>query len=458
MPSTLVGDAAPDALRALVADDERNIRKTLGLCLESFGCRAVLASNAREALEALERHAIDLAFVDLRFGEANGLDVLGQLLATRPRLPIVIVTAYASVDSAVEAMRRGAVDYLPKPFTPAQIQLVVDRQRAQLALTRQVASLEAQLKAEVPEAGLTTASPAQRAVLDIVTRAATSDAPILLRGENGTGKGVLARTIHAQSRRREHPFATVSCPTLTEELLTSELFGHARGAFTGAVRDQPGRVESAERGTLFLDEIGEIPPSLQAKLLRFVQERNFERVGESRTRHADVRLIAATNRDLDADVAAGRFREDLLYRLNVVEIRVPALRERPEDLLPMARRFLAFFAAAAGRKVPVLAPDAELALTSHSWPGNLRELRNAMERIIILWPGERVPAEALPGRIAGRSHAAAAVIGADLTLEMLEREHIARMVGRTATREEAARILGVDPSTLWRKLRRWEET
>ena len=241
-----------------------------------------------------------------------------------------------------------------------------------------------------------------RAVLEIVSRAAQADASVLFRGESGTGKGVLARAMHLQSKRRDRPFVTVNCPTLTEELLASELFGHAKGAFTGAVRDQPGRVEAAEGGTLFLDEIGDLPAGLQAKLLRFLQEKQFERVGETRTRKADVRVVAATNRDLEADVRSGRFREDLLFRLNVIEVRVPPLRERPEDVLPLARRFLAFFARAFGRPLPTLSADAETrAAWTIDWPGNVRELRNAIERAMILWPSAVLEPQAFPERIAG---------------------------------------------------------
>jgi NtrC-family two-component system response regulator AlgB len=246
----------------------------------------------------------------------------------------------------------------------------------------------------------------------------------------------------------------VSCPTLSEDLLASELFGHARGAFTGAVRDQPGRVEAAEGGTLFLDEIAEVSPPLQAKLLRFLQDREFERVGETRTRRADVRIVAATNRDLAADIAGGRFREDLYWRLAVVEVRVPALRERREDVLPLARRFLAFFDRAAGRRPQTLSDAAEQALLAHDWPGNVRELRNAMERCAILWPADVVEPEGLPERVAGTA-APAARPGGDCTIEALEREHVLRVLARAPTLEEAARILGIDESTLWRKRKRY---
>ena len=266
---------------------------------------------------------------------------------------------------------------------------------------------------------------------------------------------MLARVIHANGPRAAQPFVTINCPTLSEDLLASELFGHRAGAFTGAVRDQEGRVESAEGGTLFLDEIGEISPGLQAKLLRFLQDKEFERVGENKTRHADVRVIAATNRDLDADVTAGRFRQDLLFRLNVVEIDCPALRERTEDILPLARRFLAFFARANNRPTPELDAEAEQALLAYHWPGNVRELRNVIERAVILYPARSLGREALPERIAAHTIAVAR-LGGDFSVEDVEREHVLRVLARTRTLDDAAKILGIDVSTLYRKRKKYE--
>jgi NtrC-family two-component system response regulator AlgB len=446
----------PAGPRVLVIDDEKNIRATLALCIEGIGGTVMAVGAPEAALEALERDPYDLAFLDLRLGAADGLDLLPKLLAVRPELAVVMITAYATFDTAVEAVKRGAVDYLPKPFTPAQIRHIVEQVLRRRATEARVSDLASQLAEEVPEADLSTESPAMRAALDLIERAAVSDAAILLRGENGTGKGVLARAIHARSPRGARPFVVVNCPTLSEELLTSELFGHVKGAFTGAVRDQPGRVEAAEGGTLFLDEIGEISPALQAKLLRFLQEKRFERVGENRTRRADVRVVAATNRDLEQDVRDGRFREDLLFRLNVIEVRVPALRERPEDIPHLARSFLRFFARAAGRAEPELSPEAERALVAYAWPGNVRELRNAIERATILWPGRTLGPEALPERIA--AHAVLLLrLGGDFTIDEIEREHIQRVLARANTLEDAARILGIDASTLWRKRKKYEQ-
>ncbi len=441
-------------LRVLVIDDERNIRQTLGICLEGFGCKVEQVATGAAAVEALRREPFDLAFCDLKLGSESGLDLLPRLLGERPALDVIIITAYATVDTAVQAMRRGAKDYLPKPFTPPQIGHLVARARERRALSLRLGELRARLEEAAPEARLETASPRMQAVLDVVARAASHDVAVLLRGENGTGKGVLARALHAQSPRRDRPFVVVNCPTLSEDLLASELFGHARGAFTGAVRDQEGRVEAAEGGTVFLDEVGEISPALQAKLLRFLQEKRFERVGETRTRTADVRIVAATNRDLDAEVKAGRYREDLLYRLNVMEIVVPPLRDRAEDVLPFARGFVEFFARQAARPPPDLSPATEKLLLAYPWPGNVRELRNAIERALILTRGQVLEPETFPERIAA-SASDAPVLGGDFTAEDIEREHALRVVAHAATMEEAARILGIDASTLWRKRKKW---
>jgi NtrC-family two-component system response regulator AlgB len=441
-------------LRVLVIDDDKNIRVTLGVCLEGMGCEVRTLGSAEAALAALAAAPFDLAFLDLRIGSASGLDLLPLLLTESPGLMVVVVTAYATVDSAVQAVKRGAADYLAKPFTPEQIRHVVERVATMRGTRRRLVELEQELRESVPEIDVESASPAERVVLETLARAAPSDAPVLLRGESGTGKGVLARVLHAQSVRRGGPFVVVNCPTLSAELLASELFGHARGAFTGAVRDRAGRVETAEGGTLFLDEIAEIPPQVQAQLLRFIQEREFERVGESRTRRADVRIVAATNRDLAAEVAGGRFREDLFYRLAVVEVRVPPLRERPEDILPLARRFVSFFCRAARRREQILSPACEKALLAYPWPGNVRELRNAMERCSILWPADLIEPEALPA-LAVDTAARGPVLGGESSLEEIEREHIRRVLARSATLEDAARILGIDDSTLWRKRKRF---
>ena len=313
----------PARLNVLVVDDEPNIRKTLAIGLEAEGHTVTAVSNAADAVAEAARRPIDLAFVDLRLGATLGSDLIPELLAQSPWTRVVIITAHGSIDTAVETMRRGAADYLTKPFTPAQVRLVVERVAKMRSLEQRVAGLEAsanQRKADDPR---DSASPAVRRAVGFAQQAAATDTTILIRGESGTGKGVLARAIHAWSPRADKPFATVSAPTLSAQLLESELFGHAKGAFTGAVRDNPGRVAACDGGTLFLDEIGDLPLALQPKLLRFVQDREYERVGESRTRRADVRMVTATNIDLEAAVRDGRFREDLLYRVNVVQVDLP---------------------------------------------------------------------------------------------------------------------------------------
>ena len=443
-------------LRVLIIDDEKNIRTTLSLCLEQIGCQVGSAASAESALLAVAQQACDLAFLDLRLGNTNGLDLIPKLLAENPNLMIVIMTAYATIDSAVEAIKRGASDYLAKPFTPPQIRHVVEHLIRQRELSHQVTELQSRLREAAPETDLESNSAKLHAVFEIAAKAAHADAPVLLRGESGTGKSVLARWIHSLSPRSHHPFVVVNCPTLSEELLASELFGHAKGAFTGAVRDQAGRVEAADGGTLFLDEIGEISPSLQAKLLRFLEEKEFERLGESKTRRADVRTIAATNRDLVEHVGKGLFREDLLYRLNVIDLQMPPLRERPEDILRLARRFLGFFAKSARRRMPELSADAEAALLTYAWPGNVRELRNTIERAVILWPARVIEPEAFPAHIATRSRPAAPQLGGDFSLEDIEKEHIRRVVARSATLDDAAAALGIDASTLWRKRKKYD--
>jgi len=446
----------PEKLRVLVVDDEKNIRTTLSLCLEQLGCDVTAVSSWQGALQAIAKHPYELAFLDIRLGEANGLDLIPKLLVDCPNLSIVVMTAYATIDSAVAAVKRGAVDYLPKPFQPAQIRHVMDQCMQARELRRQLTDLENRLSEAAPEVELESDSANVRVVLETARRAAASDAAILLRGESGTGKTVLARMMHSLSPRSTQPFVVVNCPTLSEELLASELFGHSRGAFTGAVRDQPGRVEAAEGGTLFLDEIGDISPALQAKLLRFLEAKEFERLGENQTRRANVRTIAATNRDIEDHVRRGLFREDLLYRLNVITLQLPALRERPEDILRLARRFLFFFAKSARRRPQELSKAAEQALRSYSWPGNIRELRNAIERAAILWPAQTIEPEAFPAHISGQTKAVTAQLGSDMTLEAIEREHISRVMARTSTLDEAAAILGIDASTLWRKRKKYE--
>jgi len=442
-------------MRILIVDDEPNIRRTLRLALESGGHAVEEAASVESALRRVEREPCDVALVDLRLGRESGLDLMETLLVGQPRLAVVLITAHASIDTAIEAMRRGAFDYLPKPFTPTQVRAVLERVVRVRGLRDRVAGLEDRVRAEVPEAEFESQDPQVCHTFEQARLVASTDAVVLLRGENGTGKGVLARALHAWSKRADGPFITVSCPSLNAELLESGLFGHVRGAFTSAVRDAVGKVAAAEGGTLFLDEIGDLPIGLQPKLLRFLQERKYERVGEAATRAADVRVIAATNRDLEVAVASGVFREDLLYRLNVIELTMPPLRRRT-DVLALADHLLAFFARQTGRRLSHFTPEARASLTHHEWPGNLRELRNAVERAAIFATGPEIGLADLPERIARAKVVAggSVEVGRRVTLEQLETEHISRVLGMTASLEEAAEILGIDPSTLYRKRKR----
>ena len=337
----MTSKAAAMPFNLLVIDDEPSLRRTLRTALESMGHKVVEASNGAQALEAVLRQRFDLAFLDLRLGKENGLDLLPKLLhAVDGRLHIVIVTAFAALDSAIGAIRSGAFDYLPKPFTPDQLRIVLDRSALVRGLKNRVAELSERAGLLAPGEELETHQPDMRRALDVAFQVSPTNATVLLRGESGTGKGVVARAIHARSARAAGRFVTVHCPALPSELLESELFGHVRGSFTGAVQDRDGRVDAADGGTLFLDEIGDLPLPLQPKLLRLVQEKQFERVGDPAARTADVRIVAATNRDLEADVKAGRFREDLFYRLNVIEVTIPPLRQRRKDVLPLALAIL----------------------------------------------------------------------------------------------------------------------
>lgn len=441
-------------MNLLLVDDEASLRRTLRLTLESMKHRVVDVAAGPPALAALSQERFDLAFLDLRLGRESGLDLLPQFLRAAPEVGVVVMTAFAAVDTAVEAMRLGAFDYLPKPFTPEQLRLLLAKWEQVRGLRAEVSDLREQVRAATPDVDLHTEEPAVRAVLDVALQVAPTDAAVLIRGESGTGKGVLSRAIHARSKRTNHAFVTVHCPSLSGELLESELFGHARGAFTGAVEATEGKVAAAEGGTLFLDEIGDLPPALQPKLLRFLQEKTYERVGETRTRTGDVRILAATNRNLEADVAAGRFREDLLYRLNVIEVTLPPLRERRRDLSAIADHLLKFFARQTGKEVRRFTPEAAAAIGRHSWPGNLRELRNAVERGVILTTDDEVGLSHLPVQVGQPPQGGRVEVGGAVTLEALEAEHIRRVLAASPSLEDAAEMLGIDTSTLYRKRKR----
>jgi NtrC-family two-component system response regulator AlgB len=437
------------SLNILVVDDEINIRKTLSVCLETEGHKVVAVSNFQDALAEASRRSFDLAFVDLRLGASTGLDLIPSLLAATPWLKIIVITAYASIDTAVDAMRRGATDYVSKPFTPEQIKVVVHKAAELRLLEQKVAALQDELGRSNPEADFSTNSPAMQRAVNLARQVAPSGATVLLRGESGTGKTVMARSIHAWGNRAGKPLGVVSCPSLSMELLESELFGHVKGAFTGALRDNPGRIAACEGGTLFLDEISDLPLPLQPKLLRFVQEKEYERVGDFTTRKADVRIIASTNVDLDEAVREGRFREDLLYRLNVIQIEIPPLRERADDLVLLAERLLAFFGRNYHRIFLGFTQEAVQALRRYPWPGNVRELRNVIERAAILCKADRIGIEHLPAKmLAGE---VTAKVGDLISLSKIEEEHIRRILASTKSLQEAADILGIDQATLWRR-------
>ena len=421
----------------------------------------------------------DVALLDWEMRAEESSDVLARLRQLAPAVPVVAMTSREA--RVADAMAAGAVDTLMKPIDidvarealaraalpssdaatrVADPALSVAAEKAAAAPALEASSTPAARPSSAvpaPSSELVTKSPLLRRQLLVATKAAKTMVSVLLLGENGTGKTHLARSIHNQSPRRDQSFVTVNCPCLQPQLLESELFGHVRGAFTGAVADTSGLVAAAEGGTLFLDEIGELPPALQPKLLRLLQERCYERVGEARTRTADIRIVAATNRDLAAEVAAGRFREDLFYRLNVISLELPALRQRPEDILPMAQQLLEEFAKSAGRKLSGFSPEARMALQRHSWPGNLRELRNCVERAVILCERDVIGLDDLPN-LSATPVEATPQVGDFVTLATLEEAHIRRVVERAGSFMQAARLLGINKTTLYRRRRRQDES
>ena len=454
-------------MNILVIDDDASLRRTLCKSLEVFGHRAVEARDSAQALELLGHRPFEMVFLDLWLAQQQGLDLVPRLLGLAPGVNVVIVTAYATIEMAVEAVRRGAFDYLPKPFTPDQLHVILDRIAHMRRLQSQVDELEEQVHSVVPDVDFQTSEPRMRRALDLAFETAATDATILLHGESGTGKRVLARTIHARSLRAAHPFVTLHCPNLSAELLESELFGHVHGAFTGAVRDTIGKVAVAEGGTLLLDEIGSLPLALQPKLLRLLQEKCYERVGETQTRASNVRVLAATSRNLETELAAGRFREALYYHLNVNEVTLPPLHDRPGDVLRLAEHLLRFFARERGKTISAFAEPVRDAILRYPWPGNVRELRNAVERGVILAAGPVIQLTDFPSQIGDPNQAYLGTTaepgtdrqvgpaGALLTLDQLEAEHIRRVLASTATIGEAATKLGIDPSTLYRKRKRY---
>ena len=445
--------AGAPGLSVLVVDDEPNIRKTLQILLEAEGHSTVAVANSKDASARASKQNFDLALIDLRIGTESGMDLITTLRTACPWIKLVVCTAYATIDSAVEAMRRGAFDYLTKPFTHDQVLHLINKVAEVRTLENKLVALQEIYNQDVPEVVLGSASNAMQRVLGVARQVATSEATLLIRGESGTGKNILARAIHSWSNRASKSFGTVSCPSLSAELLESELFGHAKGSFTGAILDYPGRISVSQGGTLFLDEIGDLPLPIQAKLLRFLQEKSYERIGDLATRKADVRIIAATNANLESAVEAGRFREDLLYRLNVIEMIIPPLRVRREDILPIAERFLIFFAKQNHRQARGFAHEAGEALTSYNWPGNVRELRNTIERAVLL---SNDPVISLPQLFPQKeTMEKLPKVGDPITLERIEELHIRRVLATAKSLEEASRILQIDSVTLWRRRKRY---
>ncbi len=381
--------------RLLIVDDERGIRVALRGLLTKEGHEVREADSGAAAIAALAEERFDLVLTDLALGDVDGLAVLRASKAARPEVPVVMITAHGSEKVAVAAMKAGADDYVPKPFDNDELRLVVARELARTRLEREHRLLVERVEREYGFGALIGSGPAMRRVFDTIARVAETDLGVLVRGESGTGKELVAQALHQRSSRRDRPFVAVNCAAISQELVESELFGHEKGAFTGASAQRVGRFEAAHGGTIFLDEIGDMPLATQAKVLRVLQERRFERVGGARPIEVDVRVIAATHRDLEAEIEAGRYREDLYYRLRVVEITLPPLRERTEDVPALAERFLARIAERTGRPRRVLGDDALRALTAHAWPGNVRELEHAVQRAAVLAPAEVIDASAL---------------------------------------------------------------
>jgi len=441
--------------RVLVVEDEAYVRDSLVEILRARGFDVSAAASVDEALERLARAPVDAVLSDLKMPKQDGLELVRRMQALSPDVPVLILTGHGTVASAVECLRAGATDYILKPVEPDALELSLGRALEGRALRREVRYLRS---AVAGAGGSETAigdSPAWKRVLAMVQAAAPTDSGVLLTGESGTGKELLARRLHAQSARASGPFVKVNCAAVPLEMWESEFFGHRKGSFTGAQSDRDGRFQLADRGTLLLDEVGAMPAAGQAKLLRAIQDGEFERLGDEQATRVDVRVVASTNSDLEADVQRGRFRADLFYRLNVVRITVPPLRERKEDIPPLARHFIGEIAGRLGREAPELPAVAVARLAAYHWPGNVRELRNAVERAMILDPSHGFESLDLAQEGAPLPLAGAAAPTADRELNLreslnrLERELLLEAQRRAGgVRKEAARLLGIDPRNL----------
>ena len=445
--------------RLLVVDDELNMRRILGAILRGDGHDLVEAASVDEARRAFASSPFDLVVTDQRLPDGDGLSLLASCREVDPTVPVVLITAYATVELAVDAMRQGAFDVVPKPFVPEAVRAVVTRACERTELLRENERLRGQVRRLAGSQELVGDGPEMGKLRALIARVAPTGATVLVSGETGTGKELVARAIHAASGRAGRPFVAVNCAGLSETLLESELFGHERGAFTGAVKRKLGRFELADEGTLFLDEIGELPLSLQAKLLRLLQEHEFQRVGGEETLRADVRVVAATNRELAKEAEAGRFRQDLYYRIAIVPLRLPPLRERPGDVRELAEHFVRKHAPRVNRKVRGISEEAHAALARHGWPGNVRELENAIERALVFAEGDRIEPDQLPELSAARGAGLPVLSGERALpelLEEIERQLIAQAYERAKGKKtETARLLGIKTSALYYKLEKY---
>jgi len=441
-----------------ICDDEEGILKYLKKLLKAH--QVTTFSRGIDLLAHLESPAgekVDLLLQDLRMPEIDGIQILQRVKQQRPELPVIIMTAFATVDDAVQAIKLGAYDYVTKPCPNEKLLGMVENVLQMRRLASENRRLREELAGGTPDQ-IVFSSPRFREVYDLTLKVASSDANILVLGESGTGKELIASALHHNSGRREHPFVSLNCAALTDTLLESQLFGHLRGAFTGAVTNQKGLLEEADGGTLFLDEIGDVSPTVQAKLLRVIQERDFIPVGSTRPKKVDVRFVAATNKDLQREVAEGRFREDLYYRLNVITVNLPPLRDRPEDIEPLALHFLRRFAGRMAKDIRTITPEALAALQGYGWPGNVRELENVMERAVILTSGSAISVEVIPLQTATRNTPAPAAGTAPaparmVPLEEMERQHIeAVLKANHYNKSRTAETLGISRRTLDRRV------
>jgi DNA-binding NtrC family response regulator len=448
----------PLAETIVVADDDPYIQEILGDRLECLGYRVLRAADGGQALELVEREDPQLVFLDIEMPGMRGLEVLREMRKREKDVPVVMITAYGSIDVAVEAMKEGAYDFIPKPFKATHIALVVEKamERQRLRREKEVLSEEVDKRHRL----IAGSSTALNQAISVGKKAATSNSTILLLGESGTGKELFARAIHAWSERKDRPFIAINCAGLSKELLESELFGHEKGAFTGATQIKKGKIELANGGTVFLDEVGDISEELQTKLLRFLQEREFERVGGTKLFRVNVRIIAATNRNLETAVKEGGFREDLYYRLNVVPIVLPPLRSRKEDVPALAEFFMQRFSAESNKPFVEISPEAMDALVAYNWPGNVRELANAIERAVVLGQPPTIQIEDLsPGIIAAEPEgdSRAAQVSYHESMDEHRREIIVHALAQTqGNRAAAARLLGLQRSYLMRLMKSFQ--